>query len=240
MAAISWCPRPCVRSHRAYMTAWVYSFFRIKASDEEACSVITGNSTATLCEIRVTRATGKLNMSPRRVNIPLLYKCNLVWCDCHDALPVKEEIIHTDWMGRGPRRASPLCYSVKQSVRKWERHFVPVWAFPFDINNTVTKPQWMIIPCGWLGLRINFHCCSLCAAWIYLTSSGRVEICTLSWKNKPTQWTLIVKTIWYLLIFFNVGLSVDPPLWLRLKYLNSHWTHCYEIWYRHPWCPEDE
>lgn len=52
--------------------------FQIKASDEEACSIITGNSTATLCEIHVTRATGKLNMSLRGLNIPLLYKCNLV------------------------------------------------------------------------------------------------------------------------------------------------------------------
>lgn len=53
--------------------------FQIKASDEEACSIITSNSTATLCEIHVTKATGKLNMPPRRgVNIPFLYKCNLV------------------------------------------------------------------------------------------------------------------------------------------------------------------
>lgn len=52
--------------------------FQIKASDEEACSIITGNSTATLCEIHVTGATGKLNMSQRGVNIPLPCKCNLV------------------------------------------------------------------------------------------------------------------------------------------------------------------
>lgn len=52
--------------------------FQIKASDEEAFSIITGNSIATLCEIHVTRATGKLNMSLRGLNIPLLHKCNLV------------------------------------------------------------------------------------------------------------------------------------------------------------------
>lgn len=113
--------------------------FQITASDEEACSIITGSSTATLCEIHVTGATGKLNMSPREVNIPLLYKCNLVWCVCHDALPVREEIIHRDWTLKGQRRASPLCCPVVPSVREWERHFVPVWAFPFGINNTVTN-----------------------------------------------------------------------------------------------------
>lgn len=54
--------------------------FPIRASDEEACSIITGHSTATLCEIHVSRATSKLNMSQRGLNIPLLYKCNLVGC----------------------------------------------------------------------------------------------------------------------------------------------------------------
>ncbi len=173
MTAISWCPRPCVSCHRACLTAWVYSFFQIKASDEEACSIITGSSTATLCEIHVTRATGKLNMSPRGVNIPLLYKCNLVWCVCHDTLPVREEIIHRDWMDKGQRRASPVCYPVIPSVGEWERHFVPVWAFPFDINNTVTKPQRRIISCGWLGLEINFLLCSLCSVGIYLARNGK-------------------------------------------------------------------
>lgn len=52
--------------------------FQIKASDEEACSIITSNSTATLFEIHVTKATGKLNMPPKGVNIPFLYKCNFV------------------------------------------------------------------------------------------------------------------------------------------------------------------
>lgn len=171
MAAISWCPRPCVS---------VFSFFYMKASDEEACSIITGNSTATLCEIHVARATGKLNMSPRGVNIPLLYKCNLVWCVCHDTLPVREEIIHRDWMDKGQRRASPLCYPVIPSVRDRGRHFVPVWAFLFDINNTVTKPQQMIMSCGWLCLKISFYCYSLCSVGMYLASNGRVVICSLS------------------------------------------------------------
>lgn len=91
--------------------------FLIKASDEEACSIITANPTATLCEIRVASATAKLNMSQRGVNIPLLYICNLVWCVCHSALPVKAEIIHRDWMGRGLRRASPAvfpCHIISQ------------------------------------------------------------------------------------------------------------------------------
>lgn len=61
--------------------------FPIRASDEEACSIITGNSTATLCEIHVSRATSKLNMSQRGLNIPLLYKCNLVGCVYCDGSP---------------------------------------------------------------------------------------------------------------------------------------------------------
>lgn len=67
VAATSRCPGPCV-----------ISFFRIKASDEEACLVIIRVSTAGHCEIRVTKETGKLNMPQRRVNIPSLYRCNLV------------------------------------------------------------------------------------------------------------------------------------------------------------------
>lgn len=105
--------------------------FQIKASDEEACSIITGNSTATLCEIHVARATGKLNMSLRGLNIPLLYKCNLVWCICHDALPVREEIIHRDWMDKGQRRTSPLCHTVKPPVRIWKT-FYPTLSVSFS------------------------------------------------------------------------------------------------------------
>lgn len=180
MAAISGCPRPCVSRCRASPDSPGVFIFQIKASDEEACSIITGNTTATLCEIHVTRATGKLNMSQWGVNIPLLYKCNLVWCVCHDALPVRQEIIHGDWLDKGQRRASPLCYPVITSVREWERHFVPVWAFfAFDINNTATQPQRMIISYGWLGLEISFHCYFLRSAGIYLASKGRVVICSL-------------------------------------------------------------
>lgn len=38
--------------------------FLIRASDQEACSIITANSTATLCEIQVAKETAKLSMSP--------------------------------------------------------------------------------------------------------------------------------------------------------------------------------
>lgn len=130
VTTVSWCPGPCVSCHRACMTAWVYSFFRLKPLMKRHCSIITGNSTATLCEIHVTLATGKLNMSPRGLNIPLLYKCNLVWCICHDALPVREEIIHRDWMDKGQRRTSPLCYTVIPSAREWKT-FCSIMSFSF-------------------------------------------------------------------------------------------------------------
>lgn len=90
----------------------VCSFFQIKASDEEACSIITGNATATLCEIHVTKETSKLNMSQRGVNIPLLYECNLIWCVCHNALPVREEIIHQDWIGWRAKESKPHCVAL--------------------------------------------------------------------------------------------------------------------------------
>ena len=35
-------------------------------------------------------------------------------------------------------------------------------------------------------------------------------------------------------------LSVGPPLWSRLKYLNSYVMDCNEIWFRHLWSPKDE
>ncbi len=38
----------------------------------------------------------------------------------------------------------------------------------------------------------------------------------------------------------SVGLSVGPPLWSTLKYLNNHQMDCHEIFHRHSWCPEDE
>ncbi len=30
------------------------------------------------------------------------------------------------------------------------------------------------------------------------------------------------------------------PLWSRLKYLNSYWMYCHEIWFRHSCPPQDE
>ncbi len=37
-----------------------------------------------------------------------------------------------------------------------------------------------------------------------------------------------------------VCLSVGPPLWFRLKHLNSNLMDCLEIWYKHSWSPDDE
>lgn len=46
--------------------------FQIKASDEEACSVITGNATASLCEIHVTRATRQIKYVPEESKYTLV------------------------------------------------------------------------------------------------------------------------------------------------------------------------
>lgn len=97
--------------------------FQIKASDEEACSIITGSSTATLWEIRVTRVTGKWNMSPRGLNIPLVCKCNLVWRVYHDALRAREKIIHSglDWVDSWrAEEKKPIvlhCYTITQRMK---------------------------------------------------------------------------------------------------------------------------
>lgn len=103
VAAVPRCPGPCVLHHKACITTRVGSFFRIKASDEEACLVITSISADSLLwESRYRGNGAKLKFPQRRVNIPSLCRCNLVWCVCHDALPVWDPIIHRDWMG--PRK----------------------------------------------------------------------------------------------------------------------------------------
>lgn len=129
LPAIPWCPRLCGSCHRHCRMARVYSFFRLKPFDEEACCIITGSSTATRCEIHVTRAAGKLNMPQRGLNIPSFYMCNLIWRVCHNAFPVREEIIHRDRMDKGQSRTSPLFYTVTPSENK--KHFFRWISFSF-------------------------------------------------------------------------------------------------------------
>lgn len=64
--------------------------FQIKSSDEEACTIITNNSTATLCEIHATKATGKLNM-PLHVGGGLIYPFSISVIFC-DILPTRHSL----------------------------------------------------------------------------------------------------------------------------------------------------